>query len=400
MLAGKNVLLGVTGGIAAYKTTFLVRLLIQQGAHVKVIMTLASKEFVTPLTLSTLSKNPVYFDFVDEKDGELRWNNHVEHAKWADLMILAPLTSNTLAKMVSGACDNLLLATYMSSNCPVFVAPAMDLDMYAHQSTKQNLAALTKRGVHVIQAESGFLASGLEGEGRMAEPETIVNQVHSQLRAEAVLFGKKVLISAGPTREAFDPVRFLSNYSTGLMGYELALRAHELGAEVVLVSGPVEPIKLPQSVRRIAVESAEQMYVQVMNHFDEVDFFISSAAVADYTFSQVHPQKLKKEEDTLVLTLQRTRDILRELASRKKQQRVIGFALETDTDLSKPLAKLQSKSLDAIVYNTLSDEGAGFGTDTNKATVFFEDQSQIEIPLQSKRSMASALWTHFSDKWL
>lgn len=400
MLAGKNVLLGVTGGIAAYKSAFLVRLLIKQGAQVKVVMTEASKEFVSPLTLSTLSQHPVYLDFVDEKSGELRWNNHVALAKWADLMIIAPLTSNTLARMVSGACDNLLLATYMSSTCPVFVAPAMDLDMYAHEATGQNLSALSKRGVHVVEAGVGFLASGLEGEGRMAEPETIIDQIIHSLRSRASLYGKKVLITAGPTREALDPVRFLSNYSSGLMGYELAFAAYELGAEVILISGPVAPMPLPETIIKISVESASQMYEQVDKHFDEVDFFVSAAAVADYTFAEVLPHKMKKETQELVLSLKRTKDIVAAMSSRKKKQKVIGFALETDSDIAKPLTKLTSKNLDAIVYNTLEDEGAGFGTTTNKATLYFSDRSEIAIPLQSKKAMAKALWVQFSSKWL
>lgn len=399
MLAGKNVLLGVTGGIAAYKSTFLVRLLINHGAIVKVVMTDAAKQFVSPLTLSTLSQHPVYYDFVDEKKGELSWNNHVELAKWADIFLIAPLTSNTLAKMVSGACDNLLLAAYMSSSCKVFVAPAMDLDMYAHEATKQGLALLELRKVTVIKAASGFLASGLEGEGRMAEPETIITEIQTKLSSELSLFGRKVLITAGPTREPLDPVRFFSNYSTGTMGYELALRAYELGAEVTLISGPVAPINLPASIRRIAIETAEQMYQQVMIYFDEADFFISSAAVADYTFSEVYEQKIKKKEEIVVLKLHRTKDILQEVMKRKSRQRVIGFSLESDDDLNKPLEKLRTKGLDAIVYNTLLDEGAGFGTTTNKATLFFADQTQSAIPLQSKASMAEVLWGHFTNKW-
>ncbi len=399
MLAGKHILLGVTGGIAAYKTTFLVRLLIRQGAQVKVIMTSSAKDFVSPLTLSTLSQHPVYSDFVDEADGTLQWNNHVELAKWADLFLIAPLTSNTLAKMVSGACDNLLLAAYMSSSCKVFVAPAMDLDMYAHPATHENLSVLESRGVDVIPATSGFLASGLEGEGRMAEPESIVEQLIDRLQAEAPLYQKKVLINAGPTRESLDPVRFMSNHSTGTMGYELALRAYELGADVTLISGPVSPLALPEGINRIYINTAAEMYDQVMAHFSAVDIFIASAAVADYTFEETHPHKLKKGKEALSLNLIRTKDILAGLVPIKKNQVVVGFALESDNDPSKALSKMKAKGLDAIVYNTLSDSGAGFGPDTNKVTLYQKDGSHSDFPLQSKHQLAKALWSDFIAQW-
>lgn len=399
MLAGKHILLGVSGGIAAYKTTFLVRLLVRRGAKVKVIMTSSAKDFVSPLTLSTLSQHPVYLDFVDELEGTLQWNNHVELAKWADLFLIAPLTSNTLAKMVSGACDNLLLATYMSSSCKVFVAPAMDLDMYAHPATHENLSVLRSRGVEVIPATSGFLASGLEGEGRMAEPESIVEQLIDRLQTEAPLHQKKVLINAGPTRESLDPVRFMSNHSTGTMGYELALSAYELGAEVTLISGPVHPIVLPEGINCIRINTAAEMYDEVMAHFSTVDIFIASAAVADYTFEKMHPHKLKKGEEALSLNLVRTKDILADLATLKKSQVVVGFALESSNDPSKALSKMKAKGLDAIVYNTLSDSGAGFGTDTNKVTLYKKDGSHTDFPLQPKHQLAKALWNDFIEQW-
>jgi phosphopantothenoylcysteine decarboxylase/phosphopantothenate--cysteine ligase len=382
MLSGKRILLGVCGGIAAYKTANLVRLFIKAGAEVKVVMTPASKDFVTPLTLATLSKNPVHFDFINELNGELSWNNHVELGKWADLMIVAPATASTLSKMAQGTCDNLLLATYLSCPSPVYVAPAMDLDMYAHPTTAATLKTLQKHEVHVIPVNSGFLASGLEGEGRMAEPEEIKSFIENKIRESLPLKGKKILVTAGPTRESIDPVRFLSNRSTGTMGYQIALKAFELGAEVILISGPVRPIKLPSSIQRIEVESAFEMSSEVRKHFSSSDCFVSTAAVADFTPSAVAEHKIKKGEN-----------ILASVGKLKSEDQIlIGFALESDDGVESAQSKLKRKNLDAIALNSLEVKGAGFGNSTNELTLFFKDAQQVKLPLADKSIIASQFW--------
>ena len=401
MLSGKRILLGVCGGIAAYKMANLVRLFIKAGAEVKVVMTPASKDFVTPLTLTTLSKNPVHFDFIKEDNGELSWNNHVELGKWADLMVVAPATASTLSKMAQGTCDNLLLATYLSCPSPVYVAPAMDLDMYAHSTTAATLKTLMEHKVHVIPVNSGFLASGLEGEGRMAEPEEIVVFIEKTIRESLPLKGKKILVTAGPTRESIDPVRFLSNRSTGTMGYQIALKAFELGAEVVLISGPVCPLKLPSSIQRIEVECAFEMSSEVHKHFSSSDCFISTAAVADFTPSKVAEQKIKKGENSLNLQLKKTEDILATVGKLKSENQVlIGFALESDNGVESAISKLERKNLDAIALNSLEVKGAGFGKSTNQLTLFLKDSRQVKLPLADKSIIASQFWEVLIDSVL
>nr|WP_299388769.1 bifunctional phosphopantothenoylcysteine decarboxylase/phosphopantothenate--cysteine ligase CoaBC [Allomuricauda sp.] len=392
MLSGKNILLGVTGGIAAYKTTFLVRLLIKAGAQVKVIMTQSAGSFVSPLTLSTLSKNPVLLDFINEEDGSLSWNNHVELGLWADLMIIAPATANTQSKMSQGTCDNLLLATYLSAKCPVYFAPAMDLDMYKHPSTAASLEKLLSFGNKMIPAESGELASGLHGEGRMAEPENILAFVQNDLSKGLPLSGKKVLITAGPTHEPLDPVRFLGNRSSGTMGFELAKKAASLGAKVVLVSGPTSLTVEHESIMVVRVTSAQEMYDACHKHFDQMDVAIAAAAVADYRPKHVATEKMKKKEGDLQIELERNPDILLSLGEKKKTQFLVGFALETENEMENAQGKLQRKNLDAIVLNSLKDQGAGFGGNTNKIT-FIDKNSQIKtFALKTKPEVASDIW--------
>jgi phosphopantothenoylcysteine decarboxylase/phosphopantothenate--cysteine ligase len=393
MLSGKNVLLGITGGIAAYKTTFLVRLLIKAGATVKVIMTSSSSSFVSPLTLSTLSKNPVLLDFVNEKDGSLSWNNHVELGLWADIFLIAPATANTLSKMANGTSDNLLLATYLSAKCPVYFAPAMDLDMYKHPSTKVSFDKLQSFDNIMIPAESGELASGLSGEGRMAEPENIITFIQKHLSEGLSLSGKKVLITAGPTHEAIDPVRFLGNRSSGTMGFELAKKAADLGAKVYLVSGPTNLSIEHYGIELIRVTSAEEMYNVVHNHYQTVDIAISAAAVADYRPKTVAEQKIKKQGDSLQVDLVRTKDILFSMGEQKKHQFLVGFALETENEVENATSKLQRKNLDAIVLNSLQDKGAGFGSTTNKVTFIDKNSNVKAFELKTKAEVASDIWS-------
>ncbi len=393
MLSGKNVLLGITGGIAAYKTTFLVRLLIKAGATVKVIMTSSSSSFVSPLTLSTLSKNPVLLDFVNEKDGSLSWNNHVELGLWADIFLIAPATANTLSKMANGTSDNLLLATYLSAKCPVYFAPAMDLDMYKHPSTKVSFDKLQSFDNIMIPAESGELASGLSGEGRMAEPVNIITFLQQHLSEGLSLSGKKVLITAGPTHEAIDPVRFLGNRSSGTMGFELAKKAADLGAKVYLVSGPTNLSIEHYGIELIRVTSAEEMYNVVHNHYQTVDIAISAAAVADYRPKTIAEQKIKKKGDGLQVDLVRTKDILFSMGEQKKHQFLVGFALETDNEVENAKSKLQRKNLDAIVLNSLQDKGAGFGSTTNKVTFIDKNSNVKAFELKTKAEVASDIWS-------
>jgi phosphopantothenoylcysteine decarboxylase/phosphopantothenate--cysteine ligase len=361
-------------------------------------MTPASKDFITPLTLATLSKNPVHFDFVNEDNGELSWNNHVDLGKWADLMVVAPATASTLSKMAQGTCDNLLLATYLSCPSPVYVAPAMDLDMYAHPTTAATLKSLQEHKVHVIPVNSGFLASGLEGEGRMAEPEEIVAFIENKIRESLPLKGRKILVTAGPTRESIDPVRFLSNRSTGTMGYQIALKAFELGAEVVLISGPVFPIKLPSPIQRIEVESAFEMSSEVRKHFSSSDCFVSTAAVADFTPLVVAEHKIKKGENSLNIELKKTEDILASAGKLKSEgQILVGFALESDNGIESAKSKLERKNLDAIALNSLEVKGAGFGNSTNQLTLFFKDSEQVKLPLADKSIIAAQFWEALID---
>lgn len=388
VLSGKKILLGITAGIAAYKTANLVRLYIKLGAEVKVIMTPASKDFITPLTLSTLSKNPVHSTFYDKEDENEVWNNHVDLGLWADYFIIAPATANTLSKMSNGVCDNLLLATYLSAKCPVYFAPAMDLDMYKHPSTKASLDKLIAFGNIMIPATSGELASGLVGEGRMAEPEDIVSFMENDILDKMPLKGKKILITAGPTYEAIDPVRFIGNHSSGKMGFSIAKAAANLGAEVILIAGPSHQIINHSLIHRIDVVSAEQMYTEAHNYFKEVDIAILSAAVADYKPKNVANQKIKKNDDTLSLELTKTKDILASLGKIKKHQFLVGFALETNNEIENAKKKIKHKNLDAIVLNSLQDKGAGFATNTNKITIIDKDFNQKPFQLKSKDDVA------------
>ena len=393
VLRGKKILLGVTAGIAAYKTANLVRLFVKSGAEVQVVMTPAAKEFVTPLTLSTLSKNPVYSTFYDKELENEVWNNHVDLGLWADLMIIAPATANTLSKMAQGTVDNLLLATYLSAKCPVYFAPAMDLDMYKHPSTAKSIQTLQSFGNTFIAPTSGELASGLVGEGRMAEPEDIVAFIEADLLQKLPLKNKKVLITAGPTYEAIDPVRFIGNHSSGKMGFELAKTAANLGAQVILISGPTNQKVNHSFIQQINVVSAEDMYQAVHLHYTSVDIAIASAAVADYTPSLVASEKIKKKDTEIVLTLKSTKDILASMGELKKQQFLVGFALETHNELENAKGKLQRKNLDMIVLNSLQDSGAGFAGNTNKITILDAANQQIDFGLKDKSAVASDIFS-------
>jgi len=389
VLKDKKILLGISGGIAAYKTTILVRLLIKAGAQVQVVMTPASKDFVTPLSLSTLSKNPVYSEFYSEEGENALWNNHVELALWADLMIIAPATANTLSKMANGTCDNLLLATYLSAKCKVYFAPAMDLDMYKHPTSIENFLKLQSYNNIMIPAESGELASGLSGEGRMAEPENIVAFIEKDVLDKLPLKGKIILITAGPTYEAIDPVRFIGNHSSGKMGFDIALEAASLGANVILITGPTHLNIQNSLVKLIRVQSAKQMLDACMEHFSTVDVVIAAAAVADYRPKNIEIQKIKKQESSFNIELERTQDILATFGSLKNEQFLIGFALETENEIENAKLKIQKKNLDLIVLNSLNDEGAGFGKKTNKIT-FIDSNFNIEpLPLKTKEEVST-----------
>ena len=389
VLSGKKIVLGISGGIAAYKTATLVRLFIKAGAHVQVIMTPASKDFVTPLTLSTLSKNPVHSTFYNEDDENAQWNNHVELGLWADFMLIAPATANTLSKMANGNCDNLLIATYLSAKCPVYFAPAMDLDMYKHPSTLASFQALKQFGNIMIPAESGELASGLSGEGRMAEPENILAFLEKDIENKLPLKGKKILITAGPTYEAIDPVRFIGNHSTGKMGFDIAESAANNGAEVILVSGPTHLSSKNSSVKVVRVTSSQEMYEACHTYYESVDVAVCAAAVADYKPKNIATQKIKKSEAAFTIELEKTKDILASLGQIKKNQYLIGFALETENEIENAIAKIQKKNLDLIVLNSLQDEGAGFGKPTNKVTFISKDLSIEPMPLKSKEEVAT-----------
>ncbi|MCY7351781.1 MAG: bifunctional phosphopantothenoylcysteine decarboxylase/phosphopantothenate--cysteine ligase CoaBC [Cytophagaceae bacterium] len=409
-MQGKRILLGVSGSIAAYKAAFLVRLLVKAGAEVRVVMTASAREFITPLTLSTLSKHPVLSEFTTT-DGTGTWNNHVELGLWADVVLIAPASARTLARCAHGLADDLLSAVYLSARCPVFFAPAMDLDMYQHPATTENLRRLTSFGNRIIEAESGELASGLVGQGRMAEPERMVRVLEIFLtpentpnplkgaflsenfsRENAPFRGLGVLITAGPTQEAIDPVRFISNQSTGKMGYALAAELQAVGAHVTLVSGPVAlPLPHPD-IRLVQVRSAQQMFEAAQAHFTNADVVILSAAVADYTPTHPADRKIKKKEAVFTIELSKTVDIAATLGQQKRPDQVlVGFALETDNELENARAKLNSKNLDLIVLNSLQDPGAGFGHDTNQVTVLDRNGGVQKIPLQSKQELAKDL---------
>ncbi|WP_128544975.1 bifunctional phosphopantothenoylcysteine decarboxylase/phosphopantothenate--cysteine ligase CoaBC [Larkinella soli] len=390
ILAGKKILLGVTGSIAAYKAALLTRLLVRAGAEVQVVMTRAAQDFITPLTLATLSKRPVLIEFVKDETGS--WNNHVELGLWADLIVIAPVSAHTLAKLANGFCDDLLSAVYLSARCPVYLAPAMDLDMYRHPATLDNLRRLQSFGNHLIQAEHGELASGLVGEGRLAEPEHILAELERHFRHRPVFRHKRVLITAGPTQEPIDPVRFVSNHSTGKMGYAIANVFAQAGAEVTLVSGPTQlPVPDP-TVRRIAVRSAREMFEAAEPEFGRADIVILAAAVADYTPAHPADQKIKKKEAEFSLEMTKTVDIAATFGSRKRPgQIMIGFALETNDEVNNALGKLRAKNLDFIVLNSLRDPGAGFGHDTNKITVIDKEERIYQFDLKSKDEVAADL---------
>ncbi|WP_397362505.1 bifunctional phosphopantothenoylcysteine decarboxylase/phosphopantothenate--cysteine ligase CoaBC [Olleya sp. R77988] len=392
ILSGKNILLGVSAGIAAYKTATLVRAFIKAGANVQVVMTPASKDFVTPLTLSTLSKNPVHSTFTNDQDDNAMWNNHVELGLWADYFIIAPATANTLSKMANGTCDNLLLATYLSAKCKVYFAPAMDLDMYIHPSSVNSFEKLKSYGNVMIPATSGELASGLVGQGRMAEPEDIVTFIENDIIDGLPLKNKTVLITAGPTYEAIDPVRFIGNHSSGKMGFEIAKEAANLGAEVVLITGPTHQKVNHKSITIIPVVSAQDMYDAAHLHFKKSNIAILSAAVADYRPKNVATQKIKKKDSTLTLQLEKTKDILASLGEIKTNQFLVGFALETNNELEHAKLKLKKKNLDLIVLNSLNDKGAGFKSDTNKVTLINKDEKATVYELKSKTEVAKDLF--------
>jgi phosphopantothenoylcysteine decarboxylase/phosphopantothenate--cysteine ligase len=393
MLRGKNILLGVTASIAAYKAAHLIRLLKKAGAHVQVVMTPASLDFTTPLTLATLSGNPCYSSFVEEGDETGVWNNHVDLALWADYFLIAPCSANTLAKMAHGECDNLLMACYLSAKCPVFVAPAMDLDMYQHGTTTDNLSLIIKRNNTVIPAESGELASGLVGEGRMAEPENIIAFVEAYIAERLPLYGKKALVTAGPTYEAIDPVRFIGNRSSGKMGIAIAEYLAELGAEVHLICGPSSQSST-QGVMRMDIHTADEMDAACKAVFSTVDLAICAAAVADYKPRSVANQKIKKKDAALQIDLAPTPDILAGLGAEKTHQVLVGFALETENEEHNAKSKLERKNLDLIVLNSLQDKGAGFGHDTNKITLIDRNNKKHSFGLKSKQDVAKDIVNH------
>lgn len=385
-LKGKHILMGITGSIAAYKAAILVRLLVKNGAEVKVIMTPLAKEFITPLTLATLAKNPILVDFFDPTNGN--WNSHVDLGLWADAYLIAPATANTMGKMANGIADNLLLTSYLSARCPVFVAPAMDLDMYQHPANQKNIETLRAYGNYVIEPAIGELASGLEGKGRMEEPEHIVEYLIRYFEASKPLNGKKILVTAGPTYEAIDPVRFIGNYSSGKMGYALAAELQNRGAEVFLVSGPTH-LNTPQGVTRISVTSAQEMNEACLAVFSQCDAAIMAAAVADFTPANPAQQKIKRAGDQLSIQLQPTSDIAAGLgAIKKSHQRLIGFALETNNERENALLKMQKKNLDFIVLNSLNDAGAGFNVDTNKISILDKSNKITDFELKSKEAVA------------
>lgn len=400
MLKGKHILLGITGSIAAYKAASLARLLVKEGAEVKVIMTEMAKHFITPLTMATLTKNPILVEFYNPENGD--WNSHVSLGLWSDLFLIAPASANTIGKMANGIADNLLLTTYLSAKCPVVVAPAMDLDMYQHPANQQNLNTLRQRGNYIIEPASGELASGLSGKGRMEEPEIILSELSRLLSPDNFFSGKKVLITGGPTREKIDPVRYISNYSSGKMATSLAKELYDRGAEVDLIAGGNigEPLGIT-SVNTINVESAEQMYNAVMERYGakEYDIVILCAAVADFTPKEINDRKVKREKDNYLLELKPTADIAASVgAIKKKGTTLVGFALETDSEIENAKSKLHRKGLDLIVLNSMNDKGAGFINDTNKITIIDNNQTITEYPLKSKREVAEDILNYIENR--
>lgn len=398
MLENKKIVLGITGGIAAYKACNLARLLIKKGAEVQVVMTPSAKEFITPLTLSTLTHKPVVSEFFDRRDGS--WHSHVDLGLWADAMIIAPATASSIGKMANGIADNMLITTYLSMKAPVFVAPAMDLDMYAHPSTQQNIKQLVSYGNHIIEPGTGFLASKLEGKGRMEEPEKIVEVLEKHFSKQQSLTGKSVLITAGPTYEKIDPVRFVGNYSSGKMGYALAEACAKQGAEVTLVSGPVMLQTKHPAIRRIDVESAQEMYDAATTYFPQADIAILSAAVADFTPETTADKKIKRKGDELVLNLRPTQDIAAALGAIKNEnQLLVGFALETDNEVQNAQDKMKRKNFDFIVLNSLQDKGAGFRVDTNKITIIDRQQGTTAYETKSKQEVAEDIVEYIVSKF-
>lgn len=399
MLRARNVLLAVTGSIAAYKAAELIRLFIKAGSQVKVCMTPEAMEFITPLTLATLSKNPVYTAFTEGEKPNRVWNNHIDLGLWADCMVFAPLTANTLAKMARGQSDNFLIATYLSARCPVFVAPAMDMDMYAHPTTQSNLETLTRNGDRVIPSTWGELASGLVGAGRMAEPQQIVDCIQSAMRERQPLCGKNVLLTAGPTYEPIDPVRFIGNRSSGKMGFALAQSALELGAAVTMVLGPIAPRFTEKDLTLLPVQTAAEMLEAVQAHFAKSDIFIAAAAVSDYRPRVVSPQKMKKQQQVLLLELVKNPDILKAMGAQKKSQITVGFALETADEEKNAVKKLIEKKADCMVINSLRDPGAGFSHDTNKIKIVTQDGEKVEFDLKPKLAVAADIFKFIIQKY-
>ena len=393
ILSGKKILLGISGGIAAYKTPNLVRSFIKQGAEVKVVMTDSAKEFVTPLSLSTVSNNPVFSSFKsDEEEGV--WNNHVELGLWCDIMLICPATANTLFKMANGNCDNLLIAVYLSCKSDVFFAPAMDLDMYKHNSTKESVKKLQSFGNILIPPAVGELASGLSGEGRLPEPEEVVEFIHNHYSANLPLYGKKVLISAGPTVEQLDPVRFISNHSSGKMGYSLAETALSLGGDVTLVSGPTNQIISSKKIHLINVKTGNEMYSNILDNYEDADIVIMAAAVSDYKPKEFSQKKIKKDNKEINIKFEKTTDILNELGKHKKNQFLVGFALENDNEIINAKTKLKNKNLDLIVLNSLNDKGAGFGYDTNKVSLINKSDEIVTFDLKEKSMVALDIFNY------
>jgi len=393
ILSGKKILLGISGGIAAYKTPNLVRSFIKQGAEVKVVMTDSAKEFVTPLSLSTVSNNPVFSSFKSDEDDGM-WNNHVELGLWCDIMLICPVTANTLFKMANGNCDNLLIAVYLSCKSDVFFAPAMDLDMYKHNSTKESVKKLQSFGNILIPPAVGELASGLSGEGRLPEPEEVVEFIHNHYSANLPLNGKKVLISAGPTVEQLDPVRFISNHSSGKMGYSLAETALSLGGDVTLVSGPTNQIISSKKIHLINVKTGNEMYSNVLDNYEDADIVIMAAAVSDYKPKEFSQKKIKKDNKEINIKFEKTTDILNELGKHKKNQFLVGFALENDNEIINAKTKLKNKNLDLIVLNSLNDKGAGFGYDTNKVSLINKSDEIVTFDLKEKSMVALDIFNY------
>jgi phosphopantothenoylcysteine decarboxylase/phosphopantothenate--cysteine ligase len=394
VLLGKHILIGITGGIAAYKVAILVRLLVKENAEVKIIMTDTARRFITPLTMATLSKNPVLTEFFNPENGE--WNSHVNLGLWADAYIIAPATANSIGKMAAGIADNLLLTAYLSAKCPVFVVPAMDLDMYRHPATQRNIETLQSHGDIIIDAETGELASGLDGKGRMAEPETILTVINSYF--ETPFLGLHALVTAGPTYEKIDPVRFISNYSSGKMGYAIAETLAQQGADVLLVSGPTHLAPVHPNIRRVNVVSADEMYEECRHLFHTCNIAIMCAAVADFTPEKQEETKIKQKTN-LTLSLVKTKDIAAELGKIKRNDQILaGFALETNNELSNAREKLKSKNLDFIVLNSLNDRGSGFGVDTNRITIIDRDGTEIRFDTKLKKDVAKDITSYIRQK--